>query len=76
MNWGVLLIVLSLSAVAMAQLSFDPPDPLDGNPQTGLELGEKIPAFRAVDQNGRSWSFDTLKGPKGALLLFFRSADW
>ncbi len=42
----------------------------------GLEVGKKAPAFSARDQFGREQSLETLKGPKGTVLLFFRSADW
>lgn len=42
----------------------------------GLEVGQKAPAFSLRDQLGRVQTLDTLKGPKGTVLLFFRSADW
>ena len=42
----------------------------------GLAVGQKAPAFSAPDQFGRQQTLDTLKGPKGTVLLFFRSADW
>jgi hypothetical protein len=42
----------------------------------GLAVGQKAPAFSAHDQFGRTQSLDTLKGAKGTVLLFFRSADW
>jgi hypothetical protein len=42
----------------------------------GLPVGRKAPAFSAQDQNGRTQNLETLKGPKGTVLLFFRSADW
>ena len=42
----------------------------------GLAVGEQAPAFSARDQFGREQSLDTLKGPNGTALLFFRSADW
>lgn len=42
----------------------------------GLEVGQKAPAFSLRDQFGREQNLDTLKGPKGTVLLFFRSADW
>ena len=45
-------------------------------PRTGPDVGQKIPAFQASDQNGRVQTFDTLKGKKGLVLLFVRSADW
>ena len=43
---------------------------------TGPNVGQKIPAFEARDQNGRAQTFETLKGRKGLVLLFVRSADW
>jgi hypothetical protein len=43
---------------------------------TGPAVGATIPAFTAVDQNGRTRSFEDLAGPNGLLLLFHRSADW
>jgi peroxiredoxin len=42
----------------------------------GPAVGEKIPAFQAVDQDGRVRTFADLRGPQGLVLLFFRSADW
>jgi peroxiredoxin len=42
----------------------------------GLAVGQKAPAFSIRDQFGRVQTLDTLKGPKGTVLLFFRSADW
>ena len=42
----------------------------------GLPVGEKAPAFSIRDQFGHDQSNETLKGPNGTVLLFFRSADW
>jgi hypothetical protein len=42
----------------------------------GLNVGQKAPAFSARDQFGAEQNLTTLKGPKGTVLLFFRSADW
>ena len=44
--------------------------------KTGPAVGERIPSFRAIDQNGETRDFESIRGPKGALILFFRSADW
>lgn len=43
---------------------------------SGPAVGQKIPPFEAVDQNGKRQTFESLKGPNGLLLLFHRSADW
>ena len=42
----------------------------------GLAIGTRAPAFSLRDQAGRVQTNDTLKGAKGTVLLFFRSADW
>ena len=42
----------------------------------GLEIGQKAPAFALSDQFGHENSNESLKGAKGTVLLFFRSADW
>ena len=42
----------------------------------GLAVGQKAPAFSARDQFGKEQTLQTLKGPHGTVLLFFRSADW
>lgn len=42
----------------------------------GLPVGQKAPAFSARDQFGAQQTLDSLKGPNGTVLLFFRSADW
>jgi hypothetical protein len=42
----------------------------------GLSVGQKAPDFSAPDQFGNQQTLDTLKGPNGTVLLFFRSADW
>lgn len=38
--------------------------------------GSRIPEFRLNDQNGVSQTFESIRGPKGAMLVFYRSADW
>ena len=44
--------------------------------RTGPDIGARIPAFEAPDQNGKVQAFASLKGPKGLVLMFVRSADW
>ena len=43
---------------------------------TGPEAGTKVPEFSLSDQNGQTRSLSSLMGPKGLVLVFFRSADW
>jgi hypothetical protein len=44
--------------------------------KTGPAIGQKIPAFELPDHTGKTQNFESLRGPKGLLLLFHRSADW
>ena len=75
--WRTLLLMWIFAGVASGQEDvFDRPDPIDDNMKTGIAVGEAIPPFEAVDQNGKTWSFDSIKGRNGAVILFYRSADW
>lgn len=42
----------------------------------GPQVGQQVPEFRLTDQNGQVWTRESIAGPKGAMLVFFRSADW
>ena len=42
----------------------------------GSQVGERVPDFSLNDQNGKTWTLQSIMGPKGAMLVFFRSADW
>jgi len=44
--------------------------------KTGPEVGQRVPEFSAIDQDGRTQTLKSIMGPKGAMLVFFRSADW
>jgi hypothetical protein len=61
---AVLAWVLTLSA--------QPPN-LD---KIGPAVGSIVPAFSGVDQFGRTHTLQSIVGAEGAMLVFFRSADW
>lgn len=42
----------------------------------GPQVGQRVPEFRLTDQAGQVWTRESIVGPKGAMLVFFRSADW
>ena len=42
----------------------------------GPPVGAKMPGFDLKDQDGKVHTLASLLGPKGAVILFFRSADW
>ena len=43
---------------------------------TGTAVGQKIPPFKTSDQSGQMRDFNSIRGPKGAVIVFNRSADW
>jgi peroxiredoxin len=42
----------------------------------GPAVGARIPPFSAHDQSGRTQTFESIRGPGGAVIVFVRSADW
>ena len=52
-----------------------PPQKIDVS-KLGPQVGERVPDFNLKDQNGKTWTLQSILGPKGAMLVFFRSADW
>ena len=42
----------------------------------GPQAGDRVPDFSLKDQNGKAWTLQSIMGPKGAMLVFVRSADW
>jgi len=42
----------------------------------GPQVGQVVPDFRLRDARGKVWTRDSIMGPKGAMLVFSRSADW
>ena len=42
----------------------------------GPQIGTRVLDFTLLDQKGQSRTLASLTGPKGLMLVFFRSADW
>lgn len=42
----------------------------------GPQIGQVAPDFSLKDQNGATRNLSSIMGPKGAMLVFIRSADW
>jgi hypothetical protein len=42
----------------------------------GPQVGQRVPDFSLRDQAGRVRDLQSIMGPRGAMLVFFRSADW
>jgi hypothetical protein len=42
----------------------------------GPQVGERVPDFSLKDQYGNTQTLRSIMGPRGAMLVFQRSADW
>ena len=71
MRYAIVLLIAGAVCPLFAQRAASP-----DFAQLGPAVGTAMPDFRAPDQNGKQRSLKDLLGPKGALILFFRSADW
>jgi cytochrome oxidase Cu insertion factor (SCO1/SenC/PrrC family) len=70
-------VAFASSAAMGAGLPQTRPRAEQPDPQTlGPQVGQRVPAFTLQDQQGTSRTLASLMGPKGLMLVFFRSADW
>jgi cytochrome oxidase Cu insertion factor (SCO1/SenC/PrrC family) len=67
-------VLASFCFITIGFASQKPPEATE--PEIGIHVGQTIPRFTASDQFGNEVSSESLKGPNGTILLFFRSADW
>lgn len=67
----VLLVAAALGAAVSAQ----PAQTVDVT-ALGPQVGQKAIGFQLPDQHGRRQSLASVAGPKGTMLVFFRSSDW
>lgn len=74
---GNMLIRSLLVAVMAAGLSaaISQPTGVDTS-KIGPQVGEVVPAFEGIDQDGNRRSLSSVFGTRGAMLVFFRSSDW
>jgi len=64
---AVVGVTLALGAGGVAQVDIS---------KLGPQVGDKAIEFRLTDQFGRTQTLESVAGPKGTMLVFFRSADW
>ena len=70
--WGMRLQASLFSFAALLQIGA-----MQGQPiKTGPAIGQSVPDFSAPDQANQTQNLKSIMGPKGAMLVFFRSADW
>ena len=67
--------VVIAAVLSMAGLAGQAPPAVDTS-KIGPQVGAVVPAFSGTDQFGKPHTLASVMGPKGAMLVFFRSADW
>jgi hypothetical protein len=73
--------LIALSAVVLMTASLDPVAQERGRQRVdvsrlGPQVGDRVPDFNLPDQSGRMRTLQSIMGPRGAMLVFVRSADW
>src|SRR5436190_14579530 len=71
---GISLPTVTLLAGVLMQTPA-PRQPIDVA-KLGPQVSERVPDFSLKDQAGKTWTLQSIMGPKGAMLVFVRSADW
>ncbi|MDA2932838.1 peroxiredoxin family protein [Acidobacteria bacterium AH-259-D05] len=71
----VAIFILGMTWAAKAQTPRPERVKIDVS-RLGPQVGEQIPDFSLKDQAGKTWTRSSIMGPKGAMLVFVRSADW
>ncbi|HQZ40763.1 MAG TPA: peroxiredoxin family protein, partial [Vicinamibacterales bacterium] len=72
---SVAILICAVAGRQMAAQQTAPP-PLPNVQKLGPQVGTRVPDFTLVDQKGQSRTLASLMGPKGLMLVFYRSADW
>jgi hypothetical protein len=75
MPYGSTALAL-LAAVALLDAQAPPAKTAMDLAKLGPQIGEPVPDFRLTDQTGVSRDVKSVLGPNGAMLVFFRSAEW
>ena len=75
---SVFVLALALVAIGAGQArsQSDGPAAKVDVERVGPQVGAALPDFSLRDQHGEARSLKSLLGPNGALIVFFRSADW
>ena len=72
----MLLSTLATLALALGQSPAPSGSPGVDPATLGPRVGDAMPGFEALDQDGRTRNFESLTGKNGLVFVFFRSADW
>ena len=66
---------LALALMCVFGVAAQAPPTIDTS-AIGPQVGDTVPGFSGTDQFGKRHTLESSLGPKGAMLVFFRSADW
>ena len=72
---SILALVLALVVLAPAPGAAQASQVIDLS-ERGPQVGETIPNFSLTDQNGETWTQESILGENGTMLVFVRSANW
>ena len=78
-RFGLPVLVLLSSTFSYAPLSAQtspPPSERIDVSRLGPQVGARVPDFSLTDQSGHTQTLQSIMGPRGAMLVFQRSADW
>ena len=70
------LCVVRVAMAISATLSVCQAQDLHDAALLGPPVGAQAPDFSLLDQSGHRRNLESLMGPQGLVLVFFRSADW
>jgi hypothetical protein len=70
-TWPMLLLL----SVSLLQIPSAPREKIDLS-KRGPQVGQRVPDVSLKDQTGKVQTLRSIMGPKGAMIVFFRSADW
>lgn len=71
-----LLIPCAVTLLALGSSQTPPVTPAVNVQTLGPQVGQRAPDFTLTDQQGVTRTLKSVLGPKGAMIVFFRSADW
>jgi hypothetical protein len=74
--WFSIATWLALVAPPVGGRQSPPPRTKIDVSKLGPQVGERVPDFSLKDQNESTQTLRSIMGPKGAMLVFIRSADW
>ena len=67
---------LLLASIAVATIAYAQDVRRIDVSKLGPQVGATVPDFSLPDQHGKKQTLQSVMGPKGAMVVFYRSADW